>query len=424
MSGRHSTLWQPTRQLVILVGGNGTRLGALAKNVPKPLMQIDEKSVFVDHVIFNFARQGFTDVLLLAGHAAEQVVERYDGNRVCGATIRVIKESEPAGTAGAILNAKDFLQDTFILANGDTLFDINIRHLDRALAENPAATGVMALRGVGDAGRYGTVEIQDGHVTAFREKDPTSPQGGLINAGVGLFRKSLLSYISKSPCSMEVDVYPQMVADQQLLGCEFAGYFIDIGLPETLEQARADIPARWRRPALFLDRDGVINEDKGYTHRVDDLKFVDGAIDMIRQVNDAGALVIVVTNQAGVAHGYYEWSDVDTFHDAITDALNKNGAFVDAFYSCPFHPAATVSAYLHPDHPNRKPNPGMINQALRDWPILPERSVLIGDKESDVIAAQRAGIEGLLFEGTDLTALKDLVFRRIDRHQNSWISEP
>ena len=395
---------------MILVGGRGSRLGDLAKSAPKPLMQIDEKSVFLDHLLFNFGRQGFSEILLLAGHMSDQIAERYDGRQICRAYVRVIKEAEPAGTAGAVLNASDYLEDTFVLANGDTLFDINLRHLDKTLAATPSAIGVMALRRVDDAGRYGAVQCKDGIVEAFCEKDIASEGGGLINAGVGLFRKSLLSYITKSPCSIEVDVYPQMVADQQLLGCEFRGYFIDIGLPETLEQARADLPAREKRPALFLDRDGVINEDNGYTYRVDDLQFIEGAVEMIRQANDLGAFVIVVSNQAGVAHGLYELSDVEGFHQAMSDALNEYGAFIDAFYYCPFHPRAKVKDYHHPDHPDRKPNPGMINRALQDWPIIPEQSILVGDNQSDIAAAQRAGIDGILFKGADLGLLKDLVF--------------
>jgi len=408
-----TAIWQPAHQVVILVGGKGTRLGALAKDSPKPLMRIDESTVFLDDVIFNLARQGFSDVLLLAGHLAEKIIDRYDGKSICGARIKVLKEPEPAGTAGALLNAADALQESFLLANGDTLFDVNVRHLDKVLWENPEVTGVMALRRVEDSSRYGTVEIEDGYLKGFHEKHASATGEGLINAGIGLFRKSILSYISKNPSSIELDVYPQLVVGRHLMGHEFSGYFIDIGLPETLEEAQATIPSKRARPALFLDRDGVINEDNGYTHRADDLRFIDCAVDIIRHANDMGALVVVVTNQAGVAHGYYELGDVEAFHRAMNDELHKNAAFIDSFYLCPFHPAASKPAYLHPDHPDRKPNPGMLLRALQDWPIVRERSILIGDKESDIVAAQRAGIRGIKFNGGSLSSLAHTVFQHL-----------
>ena len=408
--------WRPTRQLLVLVGGKGTRLGAIAQNTPKPLMQIDENTVFLDHLIANFVRQGFNDVLLLAGHMAEQVSNRYDEKQILGAKIRVVKELQPAGTAGALANASAFLQDSFLLVNGDTLFDVNVRHLEQVLAANVAAEGVIALRHVDNSDRYGTVDVADGRVITFREKDSHSTGGGLINAGIGLFRKSMLSHIVDMPSSLEIDVYPRMVERNSLLGKEFSGYFIDIGLPETLEQARNDLPKLRKRPALFLDRDGVINEDKGYTYNIADLKLIDGAIELIRHANDVGAFVIVVTNQAGVARGFYDLSDVERFHSAIENVLIHNGAFIDAFYICPFHPDATVPEYRHPNHPNRKPNPGMLNQAMTDWPIDAVKSIMIGDNQSDITAAKRAGIKGILFKGTSLADLRDVVSKQIVRH--------
>ncbi|HEX4180644.1 MAG TPA: HAD family hydrolase [Caulobacteraceae bacterium] len=158
------------------------------------------------------------------------------------------------------------------------------------------------------------------------------------------------------------------------------------------------------RAALF-DRDGVLNIDRGYTHRPEDLEFTLGAIAAIRRLNQAGWRVIVVTNQAGVARGLYDEAAVERFHAAMNTALAAEGARIDAFYHCPFHPKAEIDAYRHADHPDRKPNPGMVRKALRDFGVTPENAFLIGDRDSDLQAAETAGVSGYFYAGGDLDDL-------------------
>ena len=156
------------------------------------------------------------------------------------------------------------------------------------------------------------------------------------------------------------------------------------------------------RPALFLDRDGVLNEDQGYVHRWEDFRWIAGAREAVAAFNRAGWLVIVVTNQSGVGRGYYSEAAVHALHARMQADLATAGAHIDAFYLAPQHPEATEVAYRHPDPPLRKPNPGMILKALADWPIDRAASLLVGDKSSDVEAASRAGVRGLLFGGANL----------------------
>ncbi|WGM32465.1 HAD family hydrolase [Brevundimonas sp. NIBR11] len=155
-------------------------------------------------------------------------------------------------------------------------------------------------------------------------------------------------------------------------------------------------------PAVFLDRDGVLIPDSGYPHREGDLVLIPGAAEAVRRLNTLGYLVVIVTNQSGVARGYFTEDQMNAFNDALVRKLAAKGARIGAVYACPFHKDAGDPKYFHPDHPDRKPNPGMILRAVADHDIDPARSFLIGDRQSDLEAARRAGMPGFLFEGGNL----------------------
>ena len=392
---------RPT-QALFLVGGRGTRLGALSANTPKPMQEIAPGVRFLDLLLENAARMGFADLVLLAGHLGDQVEAAYHGRRVGEATIRVVRESQPMGTGGALAQAAEALDERFVLLNGDSFFDINLRAL--TAAPLPEGGGRLALRMVEDTARYGSVRLNDAKISAFVEKNPDLTGPGLINGGIYYLDRVMVSRI-EAPSSIESDVFPELVREGRLEGLPFEGYFLDIGLPETLAQAQRETAALRVRPAAFLDRDGVLNEDHGYTHRVDDLVWMPGAREAIRLLNDRGYRVIVVTNQAGVARGFYDEDAIGIFHAGMQAQLAEAGAFVDAFYHCPYHADGKVPAYTVEDHPDRKPNPGMILRALKDWHVDKDKSFLIGDKPSDMEAARRAGLPGHLYTGGNLQAL-------------------
>lgn len=166
--------------------------------------------------------------------------------------------------------------------------------------------------------------------------------------------------------------------------------------------------------AVFFDRDGTLNVDREYVFRVEDLAWEPGAIEAVKAVNDRGLKAIVVTNQSGVARGLYTLADMDRFHVAMSADLARAGAHVDAWYACPYLADAQVAAYRHPDHPDRKPNPGMVLRALADFSLDPSRCLMVGDKDRDIEAGRRAGVRGVLYTGG---RLDELVVRALDAGQ-------
>lgn len=415
MAGTGTVAVMNSLQCVILCGGLGTRLGDLTVNTPKPLLPVVDEP-FLETLIFELGRQGIRNVLLLAGFQSGKILDFAQNSpaaRRFEMELKVSVEPEPAGTGGALWYARDQLHDTFFLLNGDTWFDIPLLSLWSSYLEaNGWALGAMALRHVEDTGRYGGVEVAGEKIVGFREKD-TAGTTGLINGGIYLLSKEILERIALVS-SLERDVLPALALEHRLLGKTFdTSYFIDIGLPETYGQAQIEIPARKRRPAAFLDRDGVINVDYGHVGTIDRFKFVDGAPEAVRKLNEAGYYVFIVTNQAGIGKGYYTGADHLALMSYLADELrNKGGHYDDHRYS-PYHPEATVEIY-RASHSWRKPEPGMLVDLIENWPTDVDRSFMIGDKDSDMQAAVAIGIPGHLFQGGNLSAFVTNIFDRKD----------
>ncbi|MBH5368875.1 HAD-IIIA family hydrolase [Bradyrhizobium glycinis] len=386
------------RQAVILVGGLGTRLGERTKLVPKPMLDISRRP-FLDTLIDELVRYGvFDEILLLAGHKAEIVETHYAAVARGGVRILVSRETEPLGTGGALVNARDLLHDRFVLLNGDSLFDFNLLDL---MARAHHGRVHLALRDgvVGD--RYGRVVLDGDVVRDFIA--PGAGATGPVNAGIYVIDKSVLADIAKLPASLEQDVFPGLARAGELRGTAYRGYFIDIGIPDDFARADRELRDKLRRPAVFFDRDGVLNHDSGYTFETHKFEWIEGAREAVKAVNDAGYFAFVITNQSGVARGYYEEHHVVALHRWMADQMALIGAHIDAFEYCPDHPDGTVARYCRISD-RRKPAPGMITELTQRFPVDMTRSMVIGDKPSDIEAARAAGLPGHLFEGGNLEA--------------------
>jgi D,D-heptose 1,7-bisphosphate phosphatase len=359
---------------------------------------------FLEILIAEASRRGFSRIVLLASPGASPAIDfarELDRSRrfCCGIDVLVVPEE--VGTAGALRFAAPRLEEQFVLLDGQTWFDFNWLDLASALRSMPSATGVLALRRDPEGSHDGVVVLDGEKVVSFEPRQ--GAPGSLMNAGVLVCRRTVLEQLPAAG-SLETAVLPKLAAEDRLGGRVYDGFYVDIGVAAGIEQALAEVPLIRQRPAAFLDRDGVLNVDHGYVHRPRQLTWIPGAVDAVKWLNDRGFYVFVITNQSGVARGYFTEDDVRRFHAHLAAELRGAGAGIDDFRFCPHHPQATVMHYRAACH-WRKPQPGMILDLMQHWPIVAHRSFVIGDKSSDVQAATAAGIRGYRFTPGNLCDL-------------------
>ena len=387
-------------QAAILVGGLGTRLGPLTTQTPKPMLPCGDRP-FLAWILRELCRYGIEETLLLTGYLApvvEAALPALAAQLPRPMRLRCIAEPTPAGTGGALYHARDALAGQFLLLNGDSWLDTPLSPLLVA-HDLPDVLGRLLLRPVPDASRYGVVGVAGDVVTSFRERDGAS-QPALINAGLYALDRRVLERIG-GPCSLERDVLPGLAAEGALRAVVAGGYFIDIGVPADLARAQTELPGRLRRRALFLDRDGVINHDHGHVGTPERFELIDGALDAIADATRAGWHVFIVTNQSGIARGFYSEADFHALMCGLLDQVMAAGGTIDDVRHCPYHPDAKLEAYRR-DSDWRKPGPGMILDLIQKWQLDPARCVLVGDQPTDLTAATAAGVPAFRFMGGNL----------------------
>lgn len=402
-----------TKQALVLCGGLGTRLGGLVADVPKPMLPLEGRPLLA-HSIDCLARAGIDDVVLAAGYKADVIRNHFSG-RHGDVRVRVFAESQPLGTAGPASWLEAELADTFLVLYGDVFIDLDLRGLLEAHARHsPAAT--LLVRPSDHPWDSDLVQLDaDNVITGFIPAGaPREFPRNVANAAIYVVDRRLAGMIPGERKSDWVrDVFPAaLAAGMTLRGHWFSGdgFLKDMGTPERLalvarhleerrmvERARA-APAPVR--TVFLDRDGVINEELDLLATADEFRLLPGAAEAVARLNVAGMKVVVVTNQSVVARGLCTVAGLEAIHDRMRHLLAVAGARVDAVYSCPHHPethhrdggdpALRVACNC------RKPAPGMLLRAAREHDIDLAAAVMVGDRVTDVLAARRAGVRSIL----------------------------
>lgn len=379
------------KEAIILAGGLGTRLREAVPDLPKCMAPVAGKP-FLSYVIDHLRMQGIERFIFSLGYKWG-VIEEYLQKEYPTLDYTSVIEEEPLGTGGAIhLALQKSFSENIVVANGDTLFKIKLEEV-AALHEAQNADCTLALKPMHNFDRYGAVEInEESKILSFKEKQ--FYQEGLINGGVYLLnKKKFLNHSFSEKFSFEKDYLEKYCKEGNFFGSVQEGYFIDIGIPEDYNKAQIDL----NRPALdlnkidkswtlFLDRDGVINDEKigEYVLHWGEFVFSIGVLDVFKKLSDSFGRIIVVSNQRGVGKGLMTEEALQSIHLEMRREVGIVNGKIDKIYYC-----------VEKDDKcfNRKPNPGMALQALKDFPDINfSKSVMVGNKPGDMKFGRAAGM--------------------------------
>lgn len=375
-----------TNQAVIFCGGLGSRISKITKKIPKPLIRVNGKPV-IEHIIKNFARFGINEILLLCGYKNFLFNKKYHNKKLFGVKIKCINEKKPLGTSGALLNSKQYLKKYFILSNGDTFFDINLNDLIMNFRKEKKAISYIALKKIKMNSRYDAFNLNKKNQINFTKNYKYKS----INSGISVVKKDITKYLDKSG-SLEKIVLPRLIKKKRLYGKIYDKDFIDMGIYKDLKKMPFFLKKIYFKPALFLDRDGVINKDIGYLYRPKDFIWKPKIIEFIKKYNNLNFYVFVVTNQSGIGRGFYSESNLEILHSWIQNKIRHKGGNIDEFFFAPYYKNSKNRKYRKNKN-LRKPSIGMIRLASRNWNINFKKSFLIGDSEVDMLTAKNAKIK-------------------------------
>ena len=400
------------RQAVILAGGRGTRLKEVSGDLPKPMVPIIGRPL-LQYLVEQCVAYDIVDIKLLVSDKKE-VIESYfgDGSQY-GASIQYIVEDIPRGTAGALIDALPELDEQFLVVYGDTFFDIDLNAFWQFHHYHSGDVSIF-LHPNDHPYDSDLVEVDSSFQVQKIHPYPHDEQWrqNLVNAAVYMFNKSALNGINFTSAKPDIakDLFSLMlVSEKRLYGYISTEYIKDMGTPQRLSKVKKDINSgkvkslkkQTPKMAIFLDRDGTINKEVNHLSNLEQFELIDGVGEAICQINAAGVLAVVVTNQPVIARGELEESGLQMIHNKMDTLLGKQGSYIDRLYYCPHH---TDSGYegeigaLKFDCDCRKPKIGMFLQAEKDLNIVLEKSWVIGDSTRDIFAAQNAGMKSVLVQ--------------------------
>ena len=401
---------------VIMAGGRGTRISSVASNIPKPMIKIEDKPV-LEHEIECLRDQGFTDLIITVSHLGSIIMDYFgDGSRF-GVSIQYFNEETPLGNAGALFKMRDQLDDDFLLLNADAIFDVDF---NRFVNFHRAHGGLVTLLTHPNSHPYDSgVLIADvnGAVEKWLTKEDVRPQWyrNRVNAGLHVINPAVLDMTGIDADAVGTKVGGKTVKvdlDRQILkplcgtGTMFCydspEYVKDMGTPDRYEAVCRDFAAgrvnaknlKQKQKAVFLDRDGTINKYVGFLRDIDDFELLPGVAEAVKLINASGYLAIVVTNQPVIARGEVTVPQLQEIHNKMETLLGAEGAYLDAIYYCPHHPHKGYEGEVPELKINcdcRKPKPGMLLKAAKDFNIDLSQSWMVGDGENDIKAGKAAG---------------------------------
>ena len=370
--------------LVVLAGGRGTRIKKLLGKYPKPMLRFNGKN-FIQYILNNKSKYSFKRIIILCGFRSNFIYKKFHNKMFNLTKIICLKEKKLLGTGGALSNLKKLKVKDFVLTNGDTIFDININLLISSLKKNSIGAVALTRNKNQSSKKLNNLSLKN---NILRIKKNSK----LMNGGVYFFKKNIFKYIINKNFSLENDLLPRLILNKKINGKLFNDFFIDIGSKNYLKIAEKKLQKHYTKPAIFLDRDGVINHDYGYVHKFKNFKFREGVLKGLKYLIKKNYYIFLVINQAGIGKKIFSENQFIQLHKNSNHKLQKLDIFFHDVQYSPFHPKAKIKKYKK-NSSLRKPGNKMIEIIKLKWDINLKKSFMIGDKNSDKLAAEKSGLK-------------------------------
>lgn len=395
-------------QVVVLMGGLGTRLGL--KDRPKAMADI-QGLPFFEYQLRLLRRWGFFKFLFLVGYQADCIEDYFGNGSKWQVDIRYSYDGpEQLGTGGALKNAEEKLEEEFLLLYGDSFMDIDYQEtVYRYYMERSAGkSGIMTILRNEDRYDKSNVVYQEGKLLLY-DKVNTNDRMQFIDYGVSMLSRSILTGVEKNRKFDLAELLTGLSKEGRLAAQVVTKRFYEIGNPSSMQEFCAYARKRFyeKTGAVFFDRDGVINE-LSYNDDIEQLdspfsvkEFVyrPGAVEALLSIQNKGYYIFIVTNQPAAAKGKTSLTRLYDLNTWMVQDLQKKGVFLEFINMCPHHPSGDKGSrypFLIRECGCRKPEPGLITDLMRVYNIDPDNSYMVGDSHTDVIAGTKAGIQTVL----------------------------
>ena len=399
---------------VIQAGGKGTRISEITGDViPKPMLEISGYPILY-HQMMNLKKNGITDITVIIGHLGNVIKDYFGDGKQFGLNISYVEEDpqKPLGTAGSLYFLKDKLKENFVFLLADVFIDIDFEKMEQYHIANNADVTLLTHPN-GHPFDSDLVVEEGGVVKAFDYKSndrTTYNYKNLVNAGVMIFSPSVFKYLTElRKYNYEKDIIVPLINEGKVVSYKSSEYAKDMGTPERYRRVQEDYNSGIcdaknlanKQKAIFLDRDGTINEYVGFLRKEEDFRLIPGVSEAIKKINNSGYLAIVVTNQPVIARGEVTEEGLEEIHKKMETLLGLDGAYIDDIYYCPHHPDKGFEGEipeLKIECDCRKPKTGMLEKAAREHNIDLSSSIMIGDSTLDIKMAENAGMQSVLLK--------------------------
>ncbi len=398
---------QGIKQAVIMAGGKGTRLAAITKDIiPKPMVPLLDKPL-LEWQVECLKANGIDDIIMVIGHLGEVVRAYFADGAKWGLNIRYFVEEEPMGTAGALPQMQELLADEFILLFGDLLLDVDLARMAAFHKEKQALATLFVHPNSHPFDSDLIITDDNDKVTGFDSKHNDRSSywyANCVNAGLYIMDRKILEHIPKqTKADLEKEVLsPLCEQNAQIYAYSSPEYVKDVGTVERIRVAESELKSgfvaarnlKHKQRAIFLDRDGTVNINKGLVYEPEQLELEDCAVEAIRLINQSGYLAVLVTNQPVVARGLCSVEDVEEIHRKLQTLLGRQGVYLDGIAFCPHHPDKGYPeenpAYKIPCA-CRKPGIAMLERCAERFNIDLAISWVVGDTTVDLQTGKNAG---------------------------------